>query len=88
MYDYICDRVNELTRLRIVLWNRDDETKLRKGANLDSAIQKKFQEQFAILSRKYHKHRNYQNEDAIFVCYETICDEIQKRILAKANNIT
>jgi hypothetical protein len=87
MYDYICDHtINGLTRLRIVLWNHEDAVTLRKEGNLDSAIQKKFSKQFAILSRKYHKHRNYQNEDAIFVCYETICDEIQKRILTKASD--
>lgn len=87
IYDYICDQTtNGLTRLRIVVWDYETQRSLNDGLNLNARIQKKFQKQFSLLSRKYNMHPDYQNEDDIFVCYETICDEIQKRILRKVSN--
>lgn len=83
MYDYICDyTITGLNRLKIVLWNHEEEKKMhKKDANLDPKKQDKIRNKFAELARKYQLHKEYWDADDIFVCYDTICDEIQKRIL-------
>lgn len=85
VYDYICDYAKSgLKRLRIVLWDHETMRKMYKGANPDSEKQRKFQKIFAELAQKYDVHKEYRNSDSIFVCYETVKDEIQKRVLKLA----
>ncbi len=84
MYDYICDTtVNGLTRLKIVLWDYEAESAMMDGANLNPEYQKMFAKVFSALARKYDLHPGYHNEKDIFVCYDTIKDEVQKNILKK-----
>ena len=84
MYDYICDTtVNGLTRLKIVLWDYEAERAMMDGANLNPEYQKMFAKVFSALARKYDLHPGYHNEKDIFVCYDTIKDEVQKNILKK-----
>lgn len=87
VYDYICDyTTNGMIRLRIVLWDHEAMIRMHKGANLDPKKQKKFQKVFAELAQKYNLHKEYWDGNSIFVCYETIKDEIQKRVLKQARS--
>lgn len=82
IYDYLCDQtVNGLTRLRVVVWDNKIVKKFRKGANYDTKKQKKFQIKFAELARKYQLHPEYHSANNIFVCYETIRDQIVSKAL-------
>lgn len=87
LYDYICDFTNNgLTRLKALLWNEDDEKKLRDNdsLNYDKAKQREIAVKFAELSKKYNVHPEYQNPDNVFVCADTLKDEIAKRIMRSA----
>lgn len=46
----------------------------------------KFQDEFALLAQKYQEHISYQSADRIFVCCETMKDEIQQRVLKNVKN--
>ena len=85
LFDYIRDTtVNGLTRLKIVLWDYEAERAMNDGPNLNPEYQKMFAKVFSALARKYNVHPEYHNENDIFVCYDTIKDEIQTRILKSA----
>lgn len=86
VYAYFCDYARTgLLRLKIVLWDSREKRKLEyhseKEFGYDPEIQKRFQVQFAALAGQYRVHPEYQNGSSFWVCYETIEDEIQKRIL-------
>ena len=86
VFAYFCDYANAgFLRLRIVLWNEWESRKMEyhteRKCRLNPKIQKKFQVQFAALSVKYGMHPEYQDSRSIWVCYETIEDKIQSRIL-------
>lgn len=82
IYHYICDSTNNgLTRLRIVVWDYDVTRLFRKGANYDTKKQRKFQVKFAELARKYDIHPKYHNANTVFVCFETIRDQIAGKML-------
>ena len=84
VYNYFCDTTkNGLLRLRLVLWDFATERKMHDGPNLDKAKQRKVAEKFAELARIYQIHQEYWDAEDIFVCYETIRDEIQKDILKR-----
>lgn len=85
--DYVCDyAISGQIRLRIVVWDNDDYSKFFKGINYDSRVQKKFQNEFADLAKKYQKHIPYHSADKIFVCCGKIKDEIQEMVLKNAKN--
>lgn len=85
VYNYFCDRTsNGLLRLRLVLWDFTVERKMHEGPNLDKKKQELAAEKFAELARLHHVHNEYWDAKDIFVCYETIRDEIQKDILKRA----
>lgn len=82
IYDYICDCTsNGLTRLKIVVWDHDATDFFHDGANYNPKIQKMFRDKFASLAQKYNKHPKYQNADDIFVCCDTISDQIRSKLL-------
>lgn len=82
VYDYICDHtVNNLTRLRVVVWDHVAEKAFRQEVNYDKAIQLQFQEKFAALARKYQVHPEYHDAGNIFVCWETVKDQIMGKTL-------
>ena len=84
VYNYFCDTTkNGLLRLRLVLWDFATEREMHDGPNLDKTKQRKVAEKFAELARTYQVHQEYWNAEDIFVCYETIRDEIQKDILKR-----
>lgn len=87
VYNYLCDyTTNGLLRLRLVLWDRWAEDKMHDGPNYDKRKQREVAEKFAELARLYGVHQDYRNADTIFVCYETIRDEIQKDIMKRVSN--
>jgi len=85
VYNYLCDyTINKLWRLRLVLWDPEDENKMHDGPNYDKSKQRQVAKKFAELARLYQVHPKYWNEEDIFVCCETIRDEIQMDILKRA----
>lgn len=85
--NYVCDYANSgLLRLKLVLWDKKAMLTMFKGMNLNVSKQKKIASKFAELARKYKIHKEYWNELDIFVCYETIYEEIQKKVLKIAEN--
>lgn len=87
LYGYICDHTsNGLIRLQLVLWGHEDKRRMytSDGGNLDEEKQTKISHKFAQLAKSYNSYPEYQNPGNVFVCYETIEDEILKRILQKA----
>jgi len=82
VYNYLCDYTsNGLTRLRLVLWDYAMERKMNDGPNFDKNKQKAVADKFAELARVNLLHQDYWDANNVFVCYETICDEIQKNIV-------
>lgn len=82
VYDYVCDyAVSGFLRLKIILWDREKCREMHDSGNYDPKKQRKFAVKFAELARNHNVHREYWKADDIFVCYDTIADEIQKRIL-------
>lgn len=85
VYDYICDTTNNgLTRLKIVVWDNFAQKRFRNGVNYDSLIQKECQDKFAELARKYGVHPDYQDENKIFVCWDTLKDQIVTHTISAA----
>ena len=85
VYDYICDTANTgRLRLKVVLWDRDCRKKMMRGINPDFRKQKKTAEKFSGLCRKYGLHEAYGRAGDILVCYDTLQDELGKRILEQA----
>lgn len=81
MYGYICDETREgKKRLKIVLWNHDSQKKMKKGINLDVSKQKAILQYFLSLSQKYQLHNGYEQ---CIISYDTLEDEIRKRLLQK-----
>jgi hypothetical protein len=86
IYDYTCDRtVTGLTRMSVVVWDHKAHEFMQNGYNYDEKIQRRFQEKFAELARKYNVHPDYHNADDIFVTCETICDQIVRKTLWKVH---
>lgn len=82
IYDYVCDKTkNGLTRLRIVVWDYAVTERFRNGANYDTKKQRKLQVKFSELARKYDIHPEYHNANTVFVCFETIRDQIAGKLL-------
>ncbi len=87
VYNYLCDYTsNGLKRLRLVLWDYAVEQKMYDGPNFDMNKQKAVADKFAELARANQLHQDYWDANDVFVCYETICDEIQKDVLKGVRN--
>ncbi|MBQ4536852.1 MAG: hypothetical protein II994_04445 [Lachnospiraceae bacterium] len=84
VYHYFCDTTtNGLLRLRLVLWDFAAERNMHDGPNLDAKKQMAIAKKFSELARFYQIHQDYWQAENIFVCYETLRDEIQKDILKR-----
>lgn len=86
LYNYFCDCPNGLTRLQLVLWDfscslQFDNDKWRNPDERKRAI---IACKFAELCRKYGEHPDYQTGEKIFICFESLSDEIEKRVIALA----
>lgn len=86
LYDYFCDCPNGLTRLQLVLWENSSYLLFTndKWRNPDERKIAVIAKKFAELCRKYDVLPDYQNGEKIFVCFESLCDEIEKRVLKLA----
>lgn len=82
LYDYYCDCTNGgLPRVRLLLWDRGCAGKMKRGAEFDEKKQRRIAGEFANLCRKYDVHSDYHRPQDVFVCYDTLKDEMQKRVL-------
>ena len=82
IYEFVCDyAITGLLRLTIILWDRDEYKKMFHSGNLDAKKQKKIAVKFAELARAHNLYREYWDSKDIFVCYDTVADEIKKHIL-------
>lgn len=82
VYDFSCDYSKSgFLRLQIILWDREEYREMHCSGNYDPKKQKMFAVKFAELAKAHNVHKEYWNADDIFVSYDTIADEIQKRIL-------
>lgn len=94
VYAFFCNDVRtDIRRLRIILWEIGEYEKQKlwyykenKRFGLNDKVQEKFQKEFAILARKFCMYPEYQDGRNFMVSYETIRDEIAKRII-KANSV-
>lgn len=90
IYDYACycPRSDLPTGLKIIVWDEREEGKFieRGGINYNHEIQEKFQKKFASLARKYQVHPDYHDWKKIYVCSDTLKDEIRKRTLHQAED--
>lgn len=85
LYDYICDTTNDgLIRLKAVLFGYEEQRKMCNGVNYDTVKQHEIGNKFSELAIRYNCHIEYQNPEKVFVCYDTIRDEIVKRTLKQA----
>lgn len=86
VYNYLCNTtVHGIPRMQLVVWDDAIREKLMDGPNYDQHKQALVAEKFAELAGKYQMHGEYRDAKKIFVCCETICDEIRKRILKQAD---
>ena len=78
LYDFIYDQTHDnQSRLKLILWNHDDQKKMKNGINFDEAKQRKIREQFLLLCQKHH----ISTKCPSIISYDTLEDEIRKRIL-------
>jgi len=89
--NWYCDQIGPggtSRRLRLILWERADEERMmfhREGLyGYSPEIQRAAAFQFSTLARKYKAHRDYWDPDGFFMAFDTLRDEIQKRVLEKA----
>ncbi|WP_147581213.1 hypothetical protein [Eubacterium sp. ER2] len=84
VYNYFCERTNAgRPRLRLLLWDRDCAGKMKKGANPDERKQRRTAEKFAALCVRHNTHPAYRRPGDFLVTYDTLRDEIQKRVLQR-----
>lgn len=85
LYDYFCDNTADgLIRLRAVLFRSSDKGKLKSSLNPDRGVQNEIRNKFAQLAVRYGCHASYQFPADVFVCFETIRDEMAKRTIQLA----
>lgn len=78
--DYICDqRIDGQLRMMPVLWADEDVDMFRRYRNYNPKIQKAFAQKFAELCRKYKSHKEYTKPGKIFIAYESLKEELEKR---------
>lgn len=86
VYDVICTELKTgRPKLEIVLWDRDDREKMMyitdTEIGMDEEKQKRFLDEFCMLSERYQVNAVFRKATNIFVGFETIRDEIQSRII-------
>lgn len=84
--NYFLDTLSD-NRPRIIILVWDDEERNRffdKIHNYDKAKQKLVREKFAQLAKKHNVYPVYQKPDEVFVCIDTLKDELERITLSKA----
>ena len=78
--DYICDeRLDGRLRMMPVLWEDKEVDMFRRYSNYNPKIQRAFAFKFAELCRKYEKHSGFTKPTQIFIAYESLKEEFEKR---------
>ena len=78
--DYICDRRwDGKMRMIPVLWDDKEVDLFRRYCNYNPKIQKAFAFKFAELCRKYKVHSGFTRPTQIFIAYESLKEEFEKR---------
>ena len=78
--DYICDeRWDGKLRMMPVLWEDEEVDMFRRFSNYNPKIQRAFAFKFAKLCRKYKQHAGFTKPTEVFVAYETLKEEFEKR---------
>lgn len=78
--DYICDqRYDGQLRMMPVLWADEDVDLFRRYRDYNPKIQKAFAQKFAQLCRKYKSHGEYTKPGKVFIAYESLKEELEKR---------
>ena len=78
--DYICDeRLDGKLRMMPVLWEDKEVDMFRRYLNYNPKIQRAFAFKFAELCRKYKKHSGFTKPTQIFIAYESLKEEFEKR---------
>lgn len=81
--DYICDeRWDGKLRMMPVLWEDEEVDMFRRFRNYNPKIQRAFAFKFAKLCRKYKQHAGFTKPTEVFVAYETLKEEFEKRNIA------
>ena len=84
IFGYLCERtINNLTRLKIVIWSDKFQHIFREkdSVNYDKKIQEKIAIKFSQLAVKYNLHPEYHNYKDIFVCTDTLSDQIASKTM-------
>lgn len=80
--DYICDKRNDgKLRMIPVLWEDEEVDLLRSHCNYNPEIQKAFALKFAELCKKYEIHAEYRKAGNIFVAYESLKEDLERRTI-------
>lgn len=88
LYEFFTDHLDNGTpRLRLIIWDYESYRAMhdQKSGNFDPKKQKIIRQEFALLAKENNSYQEFQDEDKVFVCYETIADEIAQRIFMIAD---
>lgn len=78
--DYICDeRLDGKLRMMPVLWEDKEVDMFRRYSNYNPKIQRAFAFKFAELCRKHKEHSGFTKPTQIFIAYESLKEEFEKR---------
>lgn len=81
IYDYFCEQVNGLTRLKLVVWDIETEMKLKDGIHFDKVKQAMYANAFSRFAVKYDVHKEFQDPQAIFVVTDTLKEQLRSRVV-------
>lgn len=79
IYDYFCEHVNGLTRLKLVVWDLETEMKLKDGIQYDKVKQAMYANAFSRFAKKYDVHRDFHEPEVIFVVTDTLKEQLRSR---------
>ncbi len=81
--DYICDKRRDgKLRMMPVFWEDKEVDLLRMHCSYNPEIQKAFAQKFAELCKKYGVHAEYCKASRIFVAYESLKEDLERRVVA------
>ena len=81
IYDYFCEKVNGLTRLKLVVWDLETEMKLKDGIDFDKVKQAMYANAFSRFAAKYGVHEEYHDPKNIFVVADTLKEQLRSRVV-------
>lgn len=81
IYDYFCEKVNGLTRLKLVVWDLETEMKLKDGIHFDKVKQAMYANAFSRFAAKYSMHEEYHDPQKIFLVVDTLKEQMRSRVV-------